>query len=364
MSDRDAARLLLAILREDWPAAETLAPGDGTLVATARECDVHPYVHALLERNDRFDLVDGDAAERLGAMRRRCRNDNLLLLARAEQVIDVLQNEGIVPVALKGLDVLHRFYDRFDERAIDDIDLLVRPSEVERSLAALRSAGYEMPAGEERRHWLRSSYEMPITSPGPVGVLVEIHWGLGQEKRYTVDVEAVIDRAVPAEIADRTILRLDDHDAAAHLLLHHLQHYFDRRLKWMLDFFRLTAEPGFEWERLGRRLESWGGRAAAGMSILHLRKLFPERLPSAAIGTLPASGWRRLLTAPLRSSHPLDYFRGTRSRGVQLMLAAAMLERPSELPGYLVHRSVRDRREDASAVERAERTDPAGRDDE
>ena len=89
------------------------------------------------------------------------------------------------------------------------------------------------------------------------------------------------------------------------------------------------------------------------MSLLHLKKLFPGQIGSEAAATLPASGWRRALTAPLRSSHPLDYYRGTRNRVVQLLLAAAILERPAELPGYLLHRSTRNRRTDSSAVERA-----------
>ena len=76
---------------------------------------------------------------------------------------------------------------------------------------------------------------MPLDSPGPVPVGFEIHWGLAQERRYRVKVTEVLARSVPHEVAGRRILRLDDHDAAAHLLLHHLQHYFDRRLKWALE---------------------------------------------------------------------------------------------------------------------------------
>ena len=45
--------------------------------------------------------------------------DNLLLLARLEQCLDLLLRAGIRPVALKGLDVLHRFRRPFDERTLD-----------------------------------------------------------------------------------------------------------------------------------------------------------------------------------------------------------------------------------------------------
>src|SRR5207247_167262 len=105
---------------------------------------------------------------------------------------------------------------------------------------------------------------------------LEIHWSLGQEKRYRVDPERLLERALPLEIGGRRVRRLDDHDAAAHLLVHHVQHYFDRRLKWALDLLRISAREGFDWAQVAERLGAWGGRAAAGMSLLHLKKLFPE----------------------------------------------------------------------------------------
>lgn len=348
MSDRHEAHVLLAVLREDWEEVSRLvrlrAPDGGRFVALCRRCDVHPTVHAILERAHRLDLAGNDAAARLGEARRKCRVDNLLLLARVEQALDLLAAAGIVPVVLKGLDVLHRFEVNFDARTLDDADFLVSPAVFPAALSALERAGWSAPAGPERNHWLRSSHEMPLESPGPVPVAFELHWGLGQEKRYGIPVAEVLARAVPLQVAGRTALRLEGHDAAAHLLLHHVQHYFDRRLKWALDLGRIASEPGFRWERVAERLDRWGGLAAAGLSRLHLEKLFPGLFPADTARLFPVRSWRQLACAPLRSSHPLDLFWGTRTRWVQLWLAAASFERPWALPAYLLHRSSRDRR--------------------
>ncbi len=356
MSDVLEARLLLAILGEDWSLASALSsrgtPDAATFLDLARQCDVNGTLHALLSKHRRFDLVGREVEGGLTERRSKCRNDNLLLLARAEQVLDLLLARGIVPVALKGLDVLHRFGIPFDERTLDDVDLLVRPREFRPCLVVLESAGFALPPEPERTHWLRSSYQMPVTSPGPVPVLFEIHWGLSQEGRYDVPVDGLFERAVPLEVAGRQILRLDDHDAVAHHLLHHVQHYFDRRLKWALDLRRIVREPGFEWDRVVRIMTAWGGAAAAGMALRHLGKLFPDLAPREARKQLPAAFWRRALTWPLRSTHPLDWFRGTRTRAVQLYLAAVLLERPSHLPAYLIRRQVRDSTEGTSATER------------
>lgn len=336
MSEREDARRILAILRDDLDAVAP--PRDAeAFVALCRQCEVASTLHAILERAGGLDLVGAAAQRLLAQARHTCRNDNLLLLARLEQALDVLRAEGIVPVALKGTSFLARFYRSFDERTLDDVDLLVSPADAPRAIAALERAGWTGPAGEARTHWLRSSFEMPLTSPGPVTVLLEIHWSLGQQRRYAVPIETILARAVPQEIAGRPARRLDDHDAAAHLLLHHVQHYFDRRLKWAYDLRSLARTDGFSWEAVAGRARDWGGLAAASMALAHLRRLFPGEFPS-----WPVAAWRRAATLPLRTGHPLDYYRGTRRRWVQLWIASAALEDPADLVGYARHRSTRD----------------------
>jgi hypothetical protein len=344
VSDAPESRLLLAILRESWGEAEALpAPRPAVFVPLARACDVHPTVHAVLERAGRFDLVGEEAKDALARLRAKVRQDNLLLLARAEQVLDALAGAGIVPVALKGLDTLHRFHERFDARTLDDMDLLVPQERLGDAVRALEAIGWRAPAGAERRHWLRSSFELPLESPGPVSVGLDLHWSLGQEGRYSVEGKELRARALPARICERALLRLDDHDAAAHLLIHHVQHYFDRRLKWALDLRHIVGEPGFRWSTVAERLGTWGGRGAAGLALGHLVHLFPDLGTPEARRALPAAPWRRAALLPLRTQHPLDLYRGTRRRWIQLWLAAAALERPRDLPGYVRRRARRDR---------------------
>jgi len=348
VNDRHEARVLLAVLGERWDAAATLQHGRAvdptTFVALCNASDVAATVHAMMSRAGHSNLLGGDVTAELTRVRAKVRVDNLLLLARFEQALDLLLAAGVRPVALKGVDVLHRLYRSFDERSLDDVDLLVPGDQRDLAIATLEAAGFTGPAEPERTHWFRSSFELPLTSPGPVVVAFEVHWSLGQEMRYRIDPAALLARAVALDIGGRSILRLDEHDAVAHLLLHHVQHYFDRRLKWVIEVGLLARSPGFSWPRVAERLTAWGGRGAAGLALVHLRKLFPEMLAVAAYDALPAAAWRLLATLPLRATHPLDLYRGTRHRFVQLAIAAAALERPWDLPGYVRHRAVRDRR--------------------
>jgi hypothetical protein len=336
----------LAVLDARWDDAARIARQGGidleSFVALCRQADVAPTVHAALERAGRLALV-GAASEELARARVKARFDNLLLLARLEEALDLLLARGIRPIALKGVDVLHRLYGSFDERSMDDVDLLVPREARDAAIETLERAGWVGPSEPERTHWFRSSFELPLKSPGPVGVAFEIHWSLGQEMRYRIDTAGLVARALPLDVGGREILRLDEHDAVAHLLLHHVQHYFDRRLKWVIELGLRAATPGFSWEIVAARLEAWGGRGAAGLALAHVRKLFPAMLPEQAFRLVPTAAWRIAATLPLRSAHPLDFFRGTRRRSVQLLIAAASLESPLALPGYLGHRAVRDR---------------------
>jgi hypothetical protein len=342
------ARLLLAIVGRRWAEAEARARAalldPAAFVELCRECDVEPWVHGACEDAGRLDLLGPECTTALAARRRKTGNDNMLLIGRAEQAIDLLLAAGVVPVALKGLDLLHRVYDRPDLRTVDDVDLLVPAERLAAALSALEAAGWTTVAEPRRTHYLRSSHHLPMQSPGPVTVDFELHWNLVQEMRYAVDPGQLFARAVPLAVGGRTILRLDDHDLVAHLLLHHFTHYFDRRLKWVIDMELLTSRPGFDWAAVVERIRAWGATVACGASAIHVDRVRPGLIPRSVLDALPLALWRRAATAWLRTRHPLDLFRGTRRRGVQLWLAAILLERPGLLPAWSIHRLARDRR--------------------
>jgi len=345
---RHATRVLLAIVRERFDTARELARergvDDDAFVAACRSSDVHPWVHGLLDDPRAAGIVGGAAVDALAALRQRVRRDNLLLLARAEEALALLHGAGVQPVVLKGTDFLHRLYGSFDERTIDDVDLLIRSEDLETSLRALVAAGFRLPDRNRALHYVRSSHHVPLGGPGPIGVEFELHWNLAQEGRFRIDPRALVERAVPIRIGASPALRLADPDVAAHLVLHHFTHYFDRRLKWVVDLARLSRAGALDWPAVVAVLRSWGATVPAAAALLHMRKLVPGLVPDDVLRALPLARWRLALARPLESTHPLELWRGTRRRFVQMYLAAVLHERPSRLPGWLMHRRRRDHR--------------------
>ncbi|HKQ59952.1 MAG TPA: nucleotidyltransferase family protein, partial [Candidatus Polarisedimenticolaceae bacterium] len=273
MGEHHQARLLLAAVQQRWDEYDRLAahepPAPEPFLRLAREADVLPWLHARLAESGRLART-GPIDQALARARQKVRHDNLLLVARAETALDLLLGARVVPVALKGLDALHRLYPQFDLRTVDDVDLLLRFEQLEPALAALEGAGWRVASDAARTHFVRSSHHLPLTAPGPIPVELELHWSLAQEQRFHVDPAGLIARALPLDVGGRSVLRLEDHDAATHLLLHHFTHYFDRRLKWLLDLVALAGQPGFDWERVVGRAREWGAAAACGFALVHL----------------------------------------------------------------------------------------------
>jgi hypothetical protein len=259
--------------------------------------------------------------------------DNILLLAEAEKAIDALAGAGVQPVVLKGMDIIHRYGIEFDLRRMDDIDLLVPTGQVRETMAALAAAGWKLPRRIYDSNW--APYHTGLESSGPVMVYLEIHWNIIQEGRYRLDPADLFARAGNLEVGGRPVLGLDLHDFAAHTLLHHVSSHFHRKLKNWIDLHLLSLDERFRWETVAQRAREWGGAPGAAMSMRHAGRLFPDWFPQQVVELFGPQRLRSLALKPLASTHPLDMYRKSSSRLVEIMLSAAMVSSPWRLPAAL-----------------------------
>ena len=290
-------------------------------------------MHGRLESAGRLDLIPENFRENLAAARHKCRMDNILLLAEAENAIDALAGAGVMPVVLKGMDIIHRYGMDFDLRRMDDMDLLVPTGQVKDSMAALAAAGWKLPHRIYDSNW--APYHTGLESSGPIMVYLEIHWNIIQEGRYRLDPADLFARAGKLEVGGRPVLGLHIHDLAVHTLLHHVSSHFHRKLKNWIDLHLLSMEDGFRWESVVDRAREWGGLPGAAMSMRHAGRLFPNWFPEEVVKLFGPERLRSLALKPLASTHPLDMYRKTSSRLVEMLLSAAMVSKPWRLPAAM-----------------------------
>ena len=179
-------------------------------------------------------------------------------------------NEASVPViVLKGWAFIPTIYGGdYSQRACEDIDILVRPQDVDLVEELLHKLNFSMAmegwAGYNRRYWNGARYFVGGKSNMPGSTFsIGLHWGLWHTPSYDaklIDIEALFERARPLEVVDIPVLELSVEDrivyTAAHIGLHHL---FDEALfrYYELAANILRADPAIKWEQVFSRASRW-----------------------------------------------------------------------------------------------------------
>jgi len=148
----------------------------GSLVRLASANEVTPLLYTNLAG---MDNVPGDVKEKLrnsylGTVKNNVRNEHEML-----GILDMLKNEGVEAIPLKGALASGMIFGNPGLYPAADIDILVRPSGLERAGEILKGAGYSKSEGYDERDLLISHYHFLYQRDRHN---VEVHWNL--VKRY------------------------------------------------------------------------------------------------------------------------------------------------------------------------------------
>jgi hypothetical protein len=196
-------------------------------------------------------------------------------------VASVLAEEGIPVMPLKGVLFQLVLYADPAERALLDVDVLVRPRDFERAIRALLRAGFQPRSAGQ------SLIECALWSPR--GMLVDLHRQLFSRGRYRLGAQAVFRRAAVDERLLGVPLHIaHPHDTAAHLIGKFVADHEGTDPAQRLDELRLWAQRfGLDPWRLGRHLAACGMTRAAHYTFTRGAQLSGEPFFSTALAALP-----------------------------------------------------------------------------
>ncbi len=89
-----------------------------------------------------------------------------------------LQSVGIAPVLLKGISTSYEFYSPTHLRLMGDVDILVRQSEVDLTMATVADLGYEIADEDWLKYYKKGHHHLPAARHPKTGITVEVHTGL------------------------------------------------------------------------------------------------------------------------------------------------------------------------------------------
>ena len=156
-------------------------------------------------------------------------------------VLEHLNRENISSIVLKGLPLSFILWGRIDRRVIQDIDLLIKPVDLLKSIKLLNEIGYC--AEELSPTWFQNRFLIPYKQDIPLfkdNILVELKpsidlRGFGFKEK----IEILWGKRKKMVIEDKEIFVLDPVYHFLLILLHALKHDFSI-FKWVVDIKRFS----------------------------------------------------------------------------------------------------------------------------
>lgn len=222
------------------------------------------------------------------------RADNLRLLHHLSGVLDLLQQAEVDTVVLKGAALALLHYEHVGDRPMHDLDVMVRPEEVPRALAALRAAGWS---------YLVLHDDTRIESLLPVrhsvalvrdGVELDLHWHAMVESVGTgLDAELWA-TSVALEVDGQATRALGPADQVLHAVVHGLRWNPVPTIRWVADAHTVITSAGrdFDWRLLADRARRYHLGAPVRAAITYLDGEFPGLVPpeaTALVAAIPVS---------------------------------------------------------------------------
>jgi hypothetical protein len=193
-------------------------------------------------------------------------------LARTRQLaelLSVLAADGVRALPFKGPALSLAAYGDLGVRDSIDLDVVVRPDDIDAARAAMIRAGYaprtEMSPAQERT--LQRSFGHFVYAAPHGGAAVELHWRFAAPRYpWSIPAEEVFSRAVTIDLAGSPIASPDATDQLLLQLMHGARHQWER-LEWLVAFAQLLRRVGENEEVLIERAEANGSSRALSLAL-------------------------------------------------------------------------------------------------
>jgi len=344
MVEEPEATLLVRILRgcfypatTDRELQELLATVDWTqFFALAATHHVEPLVFRYFQANP--GLISPEVAAKLQFKSRAIGFRNLVLTRELVRLADLFSAAGIDLLPMKGPVVAHQVYGDVGQRQFGDLDILVRPRQLQAARALLAAEGYYYQDGWSS--WRQRAYEHFGHHYGYYHpqkcVYVELHWRvMPKNVHFPIETRSFWDRLQLRPIGGAEVPCSPPEDLLLMLTAHGSRHRWER-LSWVCDIAALLhACPELDWDVVERRARVLGAVRMLDLGLLVASELLGTSLPARVIDRLRVDAVTRSLGADVRSMLFTDINFET-AVGVRWRYFLRLRERVSHQLGYVV----------------------------
>lgn len=177
---------------------------------------------------------------------------NLKREAEQKRIFELLTENGIDFVPLKGLILAKRYYGDIALRPTTDVDFLVKRKDVIKVRDLLVLIGYKSGGNYGEEYYLKAHYHLFLSKTskeGKGGYAVEVHWNLMLSDLIVIDPNNFWENTTHIELDQQQIKVLQPEIDLFHAFL---SFYYDPipSLKCLVDFVEIlqSSRQGINWE--------------------------------------------------------------------------------------------------------------------
>ena len=238
-------------------------------------------------------------------------------------ILGALESAGIDVLPLKGAWLSAFVYDDPAQRAMTDLDLLVRTGDRDASHTQFLALGYSVKQDLRQSPFVYCQTYVSRGHPYPI----ELHWEFDAElipNTPIPDSDAVWENSARTAFLGRTAHRMSGEDQLVHLVHHILHHQFALPLRAYLDLALLIRkqEDGISRSALDKAVKRWKVGRAAPFVLGLVSELFGVP-PPHAVASLDAPRATPLFASALQALFTLPEARDCIAETTLLQLRQA-----------------------------------------
>ncbi len=264
-------RELAATLR-DWPA----------LLELARRHRLVPLLYTHV-KSVAEDLVPHAALAGLREEFTANAARNLALAAELLAVTELLDSHGIRALSYKGPTLAQCVYGSLAARQMKDVDILVRPADINRAVSLLASREYRpitRPLPGARR--LGLEYQCVLTRPHD-DTIIELHWSIvPRTMAPPVALDDLWPNRLYTGVLGRTLPSPSHEDTVVILCIHGSKHQW-ARLEWICGVAEMLRSKPVDWLKVSAGAERWHATRMLSTGLLLAADLLDAPVPEGLL---------------------------------------------------------------------------------
>jgi len=234
------------------------------------------------------DLVESARIEHLNVVARANAMRTLVLTAEIVTITDALRSAGVHAIPYKGPILAAQAYGDVALREFEDLDLVLRQSDMPKADTAIISLGYRP--------------KFPLLSSGAAGSIVPAEYAYWDESRRMMvelhtertlrhfplppDLDDLAGRLVPISLGGHELRTFAPEDMLILLCIHGSKHFWER-LSWTADVAEFVqASPQLDWGQVFRRARSLRATRMVAINLTLAHRLFGLPLPPGVLAVV------------------------------------------------------------------------------